>query len=311
MASYEDIPLESFEVLEGVAPAGQSLHDQNAESADETHNTSSPVNSSPGSEGIDFLLYTASSLAVSSPNQDYCYHSTVSRQWRIDEYETCDSCGNRPHFRWFYLCTEDTSGYSDSVGPDGSFLSPWITDAILAGEYSDAQRGILLKQKLGVIEMCERERRQAQARPSFGHEDRTVHSSRCLNRSIPPIHPRPARCRYRVCHHCDRRLQERAWLSINAVCNDPNIEPPSTWDLWATPVSDATIVSNLGLRRSAPPQSQFSQYVYRGVQCRRGQDVSENYSVDYDPSSDFSGLMRRLSTIEEISEEMEVIIEMG
>ncbi|KAL2851582.1 hypothetical protein BJY01DRAFT_244916 [Aspergillus pseudoustus] len=312
MASYEEIPLEYLEVLEGVAPDNESLlHERNNDPSDEIHNTASPVDSSPASGVLTFPLYTATPSAISYPSQDNCYHSTVSRQWRIDEYETCESCGNRPHLRWFYLCTEDTSGYSDAADPNGSFLSPWITDAILAGEYTDAQREILFEQKLRVVEMCVRERRQAQAEPPSEHQDKPGHSSRGLNPSVPQTNTRPARCSYRACHHCDRRLQERTWLSINAICDDPNIKPPSAWDLWETPVSDARIVSNLGLRGPPPPPPppHISQYVYRGVHRGRVQHVSENYSADYDSSSDLSDLLSRLSTIEEISEEMEITTE--
>ncbi|KAL3467723.1 hypothetical protein BJX64DRAFT_247279 [Aspergillus heterothallicus] len=312
MSSYDGIPLESLEVLEGVPPdVESSLLRQHRDSVDETHNTSSLVSPPPGSEDLTFPLYTAKALSILYPTQDYCYHSTVSRQWRIDEYETCDSCGYRPHFRWFYLCTEDTSGYSDSADSDGSFLSSWITEAILAGEYTDAQRDILFEQKLGVMEMCERERLQAQASPRSENEDKNIHTSLCLNTTTPQRHLRPARCGYRACHHCDRRLLERTWLSIDAVCNDPSIQPPSAWDLWETPVSDAGLVSNIGLRgpHPPPPPPHASQHMYREIHPHRGQQVSESYSADYDDSSDLSDLMSRLSTIEEISEETEVIIE--
>ncbi|KAJ0419854.1 hypothetical protein BJY00DRAFT_285282 [Aspergillus carlsbadensis] len=314
MTSYTDVPLESFEVLDGVAPDNEPLHDQNAEVADETHNTSLPLSASVGSARVPLPPLTASPLAITSPAQDgNCYHSTVSRQWRIDEYETCDTCGNRPHLRWFYLCTEDTSSYSNPVNPNGSFLSPWITDAILAGEYTEGEREILLEQKLRVMEMCERERRQVQAGPCFGHEDKSRYNPLGLNPNVPQMPPRPARCCYRACHHCDHKLLERTWLSIDTVCNDPNTKPPSAWDLWETPVSDARLLSNIGLCGPSPPPPppHLSQYVYRGVHSRHTQRVSENYSADYDSSSDFSVLMSRLSTIEETSEETEICIEMG
>ncbi|KAL2797519.1 hypothetical protein BJX66DRAFT_297371 [Aspergillus keveii] len=315
MASYEGIPLESFELLEGVAPDNESpLHDQNAEAAEESHNTPSPLSASIGSASFPFPPLTASPLAIAYPTQDSnCYHSTVSRQCRINEYETCDSCGNRPHLRWFYLCTEDTSSYSNPANPNGSFLSPWITDAILAGEYTDAEREILFEQKLKVMEMCERGRRQAQAGPCFGHENKFRYNPLGLNPTVPQMPPRPARCCYRACPHCDHRLLERTWLSIDTVCNDPDIKLPSAWDLWETPVSDARLLSNIGLSGPPPPPPppHFSQYVYRGVHSRRTERVSENYSADYDSSSDFSVLMSRLSAIEETSEETEIRVEMG
>ncbi|KAL2826594.1 hypothetical protein BDW59DRAFT_144923 [Aspergillus cavernicola] len=121
------------------------------------------------------------------------------------------------------------------------------------------------------------------------------------------IHPHPARCNYRACHHCDRKLQERTWLSLNEICNDPDIKPPSAWDLWETPVSDVNLVSNLGLRcPPAPVPPPHRSYVYRGSQRHRIQRVTGNYLVGHGSSLSLRTLMSTLSTIEEISEETEL-----
>ncbi|KAL4931904.1 uncharacterized protein BDV17DRAFT_288476 [Aspergillus undulatus] len=245
----------TFEHLESVDATGDDF-----DTADE-----------PVSAGDTSHLYTVRPLIISPPRQpplqNNCYHSTVTRQWRIDEHETCNSCGRKPFLRWFYLCTEDTSGYTASIDQSGSLLSEWITEAILDGEYTVEERDLLIEQKLKVLSVCEWERNRAGAHFNANQGNQHQHGLNQppgSNFNAPQIPSRPSRCHYRACYHCDRKLQERTLLGLNAVCDDPNVRPPSAWDLWETPVSDARVVRNLGLRAPRPPQPppHSSQYVY-------------------------------------------------
>ncbi|KAL2864442.1 uncharacterized protein BJX67DRAFT_361156 [Aspergillus lucknowensis] len=314
MMNYEDLSLKGYEVLEGVAPDNPSslaLPDQDAESTEEAHNTPSPFDAFPEAEIPYYQPYTLRPLAVPRPlfrptltRRSNCHHSIVSRQWTIDQYETCGSCGRRPFMRWFYVCAEES--YGDSIS-GGSLLSPWITEAILAGEYTDTQRNMLLEQKLRVLEMCERARKQEEYDISFRLENMNEHGFHNPHPGVPQPRSQPSRCRYRACYHCDRKLQDRTWLSLNAVCNDPNIKPPTAWDLWDTPVSDVKFVSNLGLRNPPPPPPpppHRSQYAYLAFQLRRrSQYVYDSRRAGYGSYSSFQNPMTMLSTIEEVSDE--------
>ncbi|KAI9375610.1 hypothetical protein BJX61DRAFT_102285 [Aspergillus egyptiacus] len=303
--------MDSFPVLEGVPPREETSIPtyEGIESPDTTDDTSSE--DGPSTEHVEDASQQYGTVRpvvtpYSHPRRrlrNYeCYHSTVSRQWRIDQYETCDSCGRRPFFGWFYICTEDTDGYSDPIDPDASLLSPWITEAILAGEYTEEQKEILIQQKLGVLRICERERQlaQSQARAdaaSFGLNSQTQ--------------PHRVRCTYRACYHCDRKLQERTWLSLNEICNDPNVKPPNAWDLSEIPIADARHVINLGTRSSPPPPPVPPPHLFLPhlshselVSLRRSmRRVSGTLIFTHESSVSLHSVMSSLSTIEEEDEE--------
>ncbi|KAB8069510.1 hypothetical protein BDV29DRAFT_182569 [Aspergillus leporis] len=213
-----------------------------------------------------------------------CHHSVVERQFCVDRSETCDSCGRRPFLGWFYACSEDTSGFSDPIDPiNGPFLSPWILKAMEDGHYTAEQREYAIHQKLDVVRMAERERGPVPPPLSMLYDPRSVVSDR--NESDPwvemvedvsphdssffdhgqpaasfaqagqgsdiaqhPIPPPP--CTFRACRHCERRygnFEERTWVSLNEVCNDPSRPPPDSWELLNRPVSDAKLLRTMGL----------------------------------------------------------------
>ncbi|KAL4762181.1 uncharacterized protein BDW70DRAFT_134559 [Aspergillus foveolatus] len=310
----------SYPVLIGVSPDTDLDPDmasfQHVESVDTAEDCVEAMNESQ--EPGDSIHQPCAIAPVVAPyprqqhRHDNCSHSTAMRQWRIDQHETCNTCGRRPFLRWFYLCTEDTTDYSASTDRNGSLLSEWITDAILEGEYTDEQRDKLWQQKLEVLELCEMERTLSMSGscydPSHGTEQQyefhqfETHQSRLS----ADVHSRPGRCQYRACHHCDRKLQERTWVSLNAVCNDPDTTPPSVWDLWETPVSDAEVVKNLGLRPPRPPAPppHFSQCSFRAFHRRRVRRIS--HLAGYESSLNM-GAMSNLSTIEEITEEIDTL----
>ncbi|KAL4883477.1 hypothetical protein BJY04DRAFT_184731 [Aspergillus karnatakaensis] len=284
--------LGSYPVLEGVAPdSSSSATFEHLETVEETQETSQATSDPYDTFASSYSLSTVRPLAVPDPRPPprhiQCYHGTVTRQWRVADYETCDNCGRRPFLRWFYLCTEDTTGYMSLGNRNGSFLSSWMTDAILAGEYTDEQERILVEQRLGVLEMCEMERDLAQASLSYhkarlnsneaGHAasiSRAQHleyySEAGPSNVISQMPTRPPRCHYRACHRCDRGLIEKAWLHLDEICSVPNVKPPSTWDLRERPVSEVKHVKNLGLRPPAPPKPppHSSQYVYHAARVR-------------------------------------------
>lgn len=316
--------LGSYPVLVGVAPDTEpDVTFEHQESVDTTEDMFSDIEDSHET-GRSFYRPLAMNPVVPDPRQavyqDHCYHSTVTRQWRINPYETCNKCGRIPFLRWFYLCTEDTSGYTGPIDQTGSLLSEWITEAILEGEYTDAQRDKLIEQKLRVLEMCEKEKNMDMSEPQFspsqgaefqpGYHSPT-HQGRVTAETGPSFtQPQaylgPIRCQFRACHHCEHKLQERAWLSLNAICDDPDATPLNDWDFWKTPMSDASIVRNLGLRPPKPPPvpPHLSQYGYSVSQRRRMRRCYRQYIPGYG-SSLIVALMSNLSTIWEVNEEME------
>lgn len=316
--------LGSYPILVGVVPDTEpDMTSERQESLDTTENMISDIEDALQAERA-FYRPLAMNPVVPQPRQavyeDYCYHSTVTRQWRINAYETCNNCGRIPFLRWFYLCTEDTSGYTGPLDQSGSLLSEWITEAILEGEYTDAQRDKLIEQKLGVLDMCEKERNMYMSTPRFSHSQEAefqpeyhsaTHQGRVTAEAGPRfIQPqadsRPVRCQFRACHHCERKLQERTWLSLNAICDDPNATPLNDWDFWKTPMSDANIVRNLGLHPPKPPPvpPHLSQYGYSVSQRRRMRRCYRQHIPGYE-SSLIVALMSNLSTILEVNEEME------
>ncbi|PLB51256.1 hypothetical protein P170DRAFT_509275 [Aspergillus steynii IBT 23096] len=213
-----------------------------------------------------------------------CTHSVVERQHCVDHLERCDSCGRIPFLGWFFVCVEDTSGFSDPLDPiRGPFLSPWILKAIETGEYTVEEREVLIQQKLRVLRMADLER--APSSPSLSmleaeceagehalQQRQTASSSANPGDSTTnlPAHPLPPLpCTLRACRHCERRfanLEERSWLSINEVCNDA-IGPPAAFELAGRPVSDANIVRHLGWR-SANSGSKTDDYPDRQAWSR-------------------------------------------
>lgn len=203
-----------------------------------------------------------------------------------------------------------------------------MTEAILEGEYTEELRNTLLKQKLEVLEMCEMEKvgptagnrfktTKATEQPySYHHEAHQTGSGAEAGSSsaFPNVQSRPSRCSYRACYHCDRKLEERTWVSLNGVCDDPNVQPPSAWDLWETPVSNADHVKNLGLRPPRPPpppphSSQYSQHTNRPSHRLNLRRSTGQYFAAYESSLSV-GLTSNLNTIEEMKEEMEEMDEM-
>ncbi|GAB1210397.1 hypothetical protein APSETT445_009189 [Aspergillus pseudonomiae] len=223
--------------------------------------------------------------AQSAIRQHRCHHSVIERQFCIDRMETCNSCGRRPFLGWLYLCVEDTSGFSDALDPiNGPFLSPWILKAMEDGRYTTEQKEIVIHQKLNVVRTAERERGPVPPPLSMLYAERSAQTGH--NQDDPWVelvedvsqrdesasrtgesavrldhpeqtsqllqHPHPALpCTFKACRFCERRhgnLEERTWISLNEICNDPSIPPPDSWELLERPVSDANILRNLELR---------------------------------------------------------------
>ncbi|PWY87020.1 hypothetical protein BO94DRAFT_575160 [Aspergillus sclerotioniger CBS 115572] len=216
-----------------------------------------------------------------SRGQRDCKHDVVVIDYAIDEYETCDSCGNIPTLGWFYRCGVDTTGYSHQMDPGhGPVLSSWISEAIKAGCYNGVQKEILEQQKLRVLELAARHRdSQMVAFPMTevihgidpDDDDDNPHvdfiEDIAQQDQGPPaiqgssnVRLGPPHCSYRACHNCAPRLQERVWLSINETCRDTTVRAPSEWDLRDRSISDANVVRNLGLRRFPIPHPNVSRH---------------------------------------------------
>lgn len=190
-----------------------------------------------------------------------CTHSVVERRPCNDPHERCDSCGRIPFLGWFFVCVEDTSGFSDPLDPiRGPFLSPWILKAMETGQYTVEERELLIRQKLRVLQMADLER--VPSSPSLSMLEAEYGAGECpMQQTGQPSGPQPSLpplpCTLRACRHCERRfanLEERSWSSINEICNDATIGPPGAFELAGRPISRADIVQTLGWRSVAHPR---------------------------------------------------------
>ncbi|PLB37040.1 uncharacterized protein BDW47DRAFT_107722 [Aspergillus candidus] len=213
-----------------------------------------------------------------SSRPDSCFHSVIDRQYCVDDFEQCNVCGRVPFLNWFYRCIVDTSAFTEPFNPDRPILSPWMAKAALDGHYTDEELNVLFRQKLEVLEMAEKLRQTRssphatevdQERPDDDDdddrqvwvEDVNQDSSRSSPSTRTRVHaiPRPP-CTHHACHHCNPALHQRCWLSIDAICTDPEIKPFTEWDFHERPMSDTRIVRTLGMRSTVTHSASPSIY---------------------------------------------------
>lgn len=80
------------------------------------------------------------------------------------------------------------------------------------------------------------------------HEDTPIPESAVTILEPDSKQPFFPACRYRCCATCRPAYRERAWGSIDTMCQDVT-KPVPIWELLNRPVSDAETVSKLGLPR--------------------------------------------------------------
>ena len=263
MNSIED-NLDQIPVLEGIPPEQPHQADStdSQDTLDVAHAQIIPVPT------VDLQARQRSS------RPDSCFHSVIDRQYCVDDFKGCGVCRRVPFLNWFYRCIVDTSSFTEPFDPDRPILSPWMAKAALDGHYTDEELNVLFRQKLEVLEMAEKLRQARSSPHSTGvdqeqpddgegsHEvwvedinQESSHSSPSTQTRVHAI-PRPP-CTHHACHHCNPALHQRCWLSIDAICTDPEIKPLTGWDFHERPMSDTRIVRTLGMRsfvtHSAPP----------------------------------------------------------
>ncbi|KAF7596767.1 hypothetical protein BBP40_000195 [Aspergillus hancockii] len=336
-------PMHSLPVLQGVPPESIYSPTHQSQEPNQEDNVSPAVDSQQPSNYRSYYYngYPPIALPPSQPvvRQQCCHHTVVERQFCMDHSETCNSCGRRPFLGWFYLCTEDTSGFSDPIDPiNGPFLSPWILKAMEDGHYTAEQREYVIHQKLDVVRMAERERGPVPPPLSMLYPQRSVvggrnendpwvetvedvsqHNETFLEPDQPtvsfaqtrqgsdiaqrPLPPLP--CTFRACRHCERRygnLEERTWVSLNEVCNDLSIPPPDSWELLDRPVSDAKLLRNIGV--SSLPTRVDSLPGY-GTAKQRENPSARLFSQENVTSANLHGLVHQRLNISISSDEAE------
>lgn len=168
----------------------------------------------------------------------------------LNEYRfTCDVCRKQPSLGWLYRCKIDEWA-AEYNSADEPFLSPSIMKAIKEGKYTDDQISMLYQQKEDVVERVDAFRNaspDSEIDPFYLEglypDLRKPEEERKWVRERPP-------CHYRVCHRC-RPYIERAYISLDTVCNEPNIRPPSLTEVANLPVVNADICRKLLVDR--PP----------------------------------------------------------
>lgn len=245
-----------------------------------------------------------------------CTHSVVERLHCMDPLERCESCGRIPFLGWFFVCVEDSSGFSDPLDPiGGPFLSPWVLKAIETGQYTVEEREVLIQQKLHVLKVADLE--GAPSSPSLSmldeyeagehanHQTGQVSPSASSEDSSATLSPRPLPplpCTLRACRHCERRcanLEERSWLSINEVCDD-SVRPPAPVELAGRPISDVNLVRNLGWR-TAKSSSKTVDYTNSGPEGPY--DESDAIDLTQEELSKLVGHMLNIAATSDIKEQ--------
>lgn len=201
-----------------------------------------------------------------------CSHDLVTIKYCATDNDICHKCLRRPIRGWLYRCAGDSyDAGCDSV--DEPFLSPSITKAIADGHYTDDEIEALHLQKLEVREDAEALRDEAPSTPSRNSSDDFGNHSDDSNQpqvgfiedinmddlpkppvrtvDMPKRKPRRASCDFQACARCHWRFSESAMVSIDQVCDDPKIKPPTVDDLAGAPISNSKVVSNLLVKRPA------------------------------------------------------------
>lgn len=189
-------------------------------------------------------------------------HSVLVIQHSTEENDLkCDRCHCDASMGWLYRCVVDDydAGFVDD---EATLLSPWIRKAIEDGKYTEEQIHTLYIQKLDVLDGVDTwedtnrimsgagwdndyanaviERVPSESEDGTSAGSAVVHS---MYRKRPP-------CNIHVCHNC-RPYIERAYISLNRVCNEEKFELPTRKEARDLPVIDRDILCNMKLDR--PP----------------------------------------------------------
>lgn len=205
-----------------------------------------------------------------------CTHGVMEIEHVHGHRFTCDACRKEPFFGWLYRCKMDqwAAKYNSADEP---FLSPWLMKAIEEGKYTDDQISIVYQQKEDVVERVDAFRNaspDSEIDPFYlegRHPDlRKPEEERKWVRERPP-------CHYRVCHSCRSHYEHRAYISLDTVCNEPNIRPPSLAEVANLHVVDANICRNLLVDR---PPIRIREDVKEDAESDAEEDVKEDAEED-------------------------------
>jgi hypothetical protein len=229
---------------------------------------------------------------MSSSRQSICTHSSVARVFDSSELQTCDTCKKPSRLGWVYICTEDHDSFLPNHEAAGFFsasnpsvlkrvessietpqLNTWVTKAIADGYYTSEQIEILKEQRANVqkavssIATTPRESEEgdnpftqlfeqlkgthitAQADNNSVAESTKSEKPEKKNEALSVAIPA---CRYRVCPACRPLTRDRAWVSLNRVCDDDNYKGPPDWEFLNRRVSSLPVVQNIGLLDKEP-----------------------------------------------------------
>lgn len=188
------------------------------------------------------------------------------------------------------MCTEDHDGFLPNHEAAGFFaasnpsvlkrveqptdsppLNTWVVKAIEDGHYTPEQVEMLKAQKANLqrttssmaiapeesaddddplAQLLEKLKDNHITSPSDNnHDTEPAETEKKENPSIAiPL------CRYRCCPSCRPMTRDRAWVSLNRVCNDDNYARGTPeWELQNRRVADLSVVQKLGLYGTEPP----------------------------------------------------------
>lgn len=224
---------------------------------------------------------------MSSSRQSICTHPSMTRVFNSSELQICDTCKQPSRMGWVYICTEDHDSWLPNHEAPGFFsasnpsilkrvksstvspqLNTWVNKAIEDGHYTSKQAETLKRQRANVQRTV-----SSIVTISTDYNPLTQLFEQLKNTRISSSDdkeggkgtalPKPEKkeslsfavpaCRHRCCPACRPMTRDRAWVSLNRVCDDDDYaKGPPGWELQNRRISNLSVVRTLGLHVTDP-----------------------------------------------------------
>jgi hypothetical protein len=187
--------------------------------------------------------------------KQWMYEAVLKGQYTVEQFSTLFQQRQGVKKAIFSECNS-TARPANSVLSDDTSNSADITSITLtsiASSYSD-EGSELRPCENGISYQVKHERSTPDGRLVDEPDISTIKGT---NTARDPSYPA---CAWTCCQSCRPTYRDRAWLSLDAVVNEPTRAPPS-WEFENRRISDARIVATMGLPMlSLPSQVEDSRY---------------------------------------------------
>ncbi|KAK2745387.1 hypothetical protein FQN57_003730 [Myotisia sp. PD_48] len=172
-----------------------------------------------------------------------CTHTTVTRVFDPDNITVCPRCRSPLGYRSIFVCSEDQNrllsdhqihelqetdppGTHRAPTPENFELNKWMSNALANDHYTAQEADTVIAQRADVLKAI----RNETLRKQHGAENRARIANKYAStmfgldppqesngtvRETPVIPP----CQLQFCQRCQRAGSDRAWLSLNKICD--------------------------------------------------------------------------------------------